>query len=38
MELTTAVMIVDSDLGFAFWLGQALDYAGYQALPGQKHH
>jgi len=30
-----AVLIVDSDLGFAFWLGQALDYAGYLALPAK---
>ena len=27
------VIIVDHDLGFAFWLGHALDQAGYNALP-----
>jgi hypothetical protein len=32
---TTAVLIVDTDLGFVFWLGQALDNAGYQALPAK---
>ena len=29
------ILIVDSDLGFAFWLGHALDRAGYQALPAR---
>ena len=29
------VLIVDSDLGFVFWLGQALDVAGYEALPAK---
>jgi DNA-binding NtrC family response regulator len=29
------VLIVDDDLGFAFWLGQALDRAGYEAWPAQ---
>ena len=27
------VIIVDRDLGFAFWLGRALEQAGYDALP-----
>jgi hypothetical protein len=27
------VLVVDSDLGFAFWLGHALDQAGHYALP-----
>jgi hypothetical protein len=27
------ILLVDSDLGFAFWLGQALDRAGYEAVP-----
>ena len=27
------ILIVDSDLGFIFWLGQVLDSAGYEALP-----
>jgi DNA-binding response OmpR family regulator len=29
------VLITDEDLGFVFWLGQALDAAGYEALPGR---
>ena len=29
------VLIVDCDLGFVFWLGQALDRAGYRALPAK---
>jgi DNA-binding NarL/FixJ family response regulator len=27
------IVIIDSDLGFAFWLGHVLDQAGDQALP-----
>jgi hypothetical protein len=27
------VLVVDNDLGFAFWLGHALDEAGHYALP-----
>src|SRR5689334_22613696 len=29
------VLLVDSDLGFVFWLGQALDVAGYVAVPAR---
>ena len=29
------VLIVDDDLGFAFWLGQALDRAGFQTWPAR---
>jgi DNA-binding response OmpR family regulator len=29
------VLIVESDLGFVFWLGQTLDKAGYTALPSK---
>src|SRR3974377_29593 len=29
----TTVLIIDWDLAFAFWLGQALDLAGHNALP-----
>jgi DNA-binding response OmpR family regulator len=29
------ILLVDSDLGFAFWLGHALDQAGYDALPAR---
>src|SRR4051812_15207724 len=32
---TNALLIVDAGLGFAFWLGQALDIAGYVSLPAQ---
>ena len=29
------VLIVDDDLGFAFWLGQALDRAGFETWPAR---
>lgn len=29
------ILIVDDDLGFAFWLGQALDRAGYETWPAR---
>ena len=29
------VLIVDADLGFAFWLGHGLDEAGYHAFPAR---
>ena len=29
------ILIVDSDLGFVFWLGRALHDAGYEALPAK---
>jgi hypothetical protein len=29
------ILIVDSDLGFVFWLGHALDAAGYFSLPAK---
>ncbi|MBZ5595222.1 MAG: hypothetical protein LAP39_23505 [Acidobacteriia bacterium] len=29
------VLIVDNDLGFAFWLGRILDAAGYETLPAK---
>jgi CheY-like chemotaxis protein len=32
---STTALLVDSDLGFIFWLGQALDLAGYSALPAK---
>ncbi len=31
--LTTTIVILDSDLGFVFWLGQALAKTGYRVLP-----
>jgi hypothetical protein len=30
-----ALLIIDSDLSFAFWLGRLLDQAGYVSLPAQ---
>jgi hypothetical protein len=32
-EHVKTVLLVDDDLGFAFWLGQALDRAGYETWP-----
>jgi len=29
------ILIVDNDLGFVFWLCQALDAAGYETLPAK---
>ena len=29
------VLIIDDDLGFAFWLGRALQDAGHEALPAK---
>lgn len=29
------ILLVDSDLGFIFWLGHVLDAAGYVALPAK---
>jgi len=29
------ILIVDQDLGFVFWVGQALDRAGYNAIPAK---
>jgi hypothetical protein len=31
----TNVLIVDTDLGLVFWLGQALDAAGYETYPAK---
>jgi DNA-binding NtrC family response regulator len=31
--LVKTVIIIEDDLGFAFWLGHTLDRAGYNALP-----
>jgi len=30
-----AILLVDTDLGFLFWLGRALDQAGYEAFPAR---
>lgn len=30
-----AILIIDSDLSFAFWLGHALDNSGYVSLPAK---
>src|SRR5260370_6183096 len=32
---TRTVLIVDRELGFVFWLSQALDEAGYRAFPAK---
>ena len=34
-EHAKTVLIVDDDLGFAFWLGHALDRAGYETWPAK---
>lgn len=34
-KLLPTILLVDSDLGFIFWLGQALDAAGCWALPAK---
>jgi DNA-binding response OmpR family regulator len=31
----TPVLVIDNDLGFAFWLAKALDGVGYQAFPAR---
>jgi hypothetical protein len=33
--MQTDVLIIDSDLGFVFWLGHAFDEAGYRAFPAR---
>jgi DNA-binding response OmpR family regulator len=33
VRLPATILLVDPDLGFVFWLGQALESAGYTALP-----
>jgi DNA-binding response OmpR family regulator len=33
--VNTAVLVLDQDLGFAFWLGRALDQEGFQAFPAR---
>ena len=33
--MLNTVLIVDDDLGFAFWLGQALDRAGIESWPAR---
>ena len=34
-RVNTAVLLLDNDLGFAFWLGRALDQEGFQAFPAR---
>jgi len=34
-NVNTAVLLIDNDLSFAFWIGKALDQAGYQAFPAR---
>jgi ActR/RegA family two-component response regulator len=31
----TAVLLIDCDLGFVFWLGRTLDRGGYEAFPAK---
>jgi CheY-like chemotaxis protein len=31
----STILLVDSDLGFIFWLGRALDNVGFEALPAK---
>ena len=33
--MDSAILLVDSDLGFLLWLGQALHEAGFQAYPAE---
>jgi DNA-binding NtrC family response regulator len=33
--MNPAILVVDCDLGFVFWLGQILDRAGYEAFPAR---
>lgn len=30
-----AILLIDTDLGFLFWLGRALDQAGYESFPAR---
>jgi hypothetical protein len=34
-HVAMAVLLIDDDLGALFWLGQALDRAGYEAFPAK---
>jgi hypothetical protein len=34
-NVNTPVLVIDNDLGFAFWLTKALDCAGYEAFPAK---
>jgi hypothetical protein len=34
-EPLPTILLVDADLGFVFWLGRALDSAGFRALPAK---
>ncbi|HEY2019235.1 MAG TPA: hypothetical protein VGH38_37265 [Bryobacteraceae bacterium] len=35
LNLKTAILLIDRDLGFMFWLGRELDKAGYEAFPAK---
>jgi len=35
MPVVSTILIVDNDVGFAFWLGQGLHQAGYTAFPAE---
>jgi hypothetical protein len=34
-KVNTIVLLIDSDLGFVFWLGQTLAEVGYEAIPAK---
>lgn len=36
--MSLCLLVVDSDLGFAFWLAKILDNAGYEAFPAREIH
>jgi len=33
--MRNAILLIDSDIGFLFWLGRLLDHAGYEAFPAR---
>jgi len=34
-SVKTAILLIDCELAFVFWLGRALDKAGYEAFPAR---
>jgi DNA-binding response OmpR family regulator len=35
MLVMNTVLLIDSDVGFVFWLGQGLGHAGYKVIPAE---
>jgi hypothetical protein len=35
LNLKTAILLIDRDLGFVFWLGRELDKAGFETFPAK---